>query len=125
MKVRFAVEVGAIALMFTGLVRSSVSGWFVRCLARRPAGPVPALSIRGPSGCDHPIRRVIPMPNSGPCFRESGGAVRYGHYSHGSLVGLVAGWAAWIAIVSVYARWKLKQSVQYMSSMAVGHGRST
>jgi len=41
------------------------------------------------------------MRSLAPLFPESGGAVRYGHYSHGSLVGFVAGWAAWIAIVSV------------------------
>ncbi len=48
-------------------------------------------------------------------FPESGGAVRYGHYSHGSLVGFVAGWAAWIAIVSVIPV-EAEASVQYMSS---------
>src|ERR1700733_9593675 len=48
-------------------------------------------------------------------FPESGGAVRYGHYSHGSLTGFVAGWAAWIAIVSVIPV-EAEASVQYMSS---------
>src|ERR1700761_8804067 len=48
-------------------------------------------------------------------FPESGGAVRYGHYSHGTLVGFVAGWAAWIAIVSVIPV-EAEASVQYMSS---------
>ena len=51
----------------------------------------------------------------GAMFPESGGAVRYGHYSHGSLVGFVAGWAAWIAIVSVIPV-EAEASVQYMSS---------
>jgi amino acid transporter len=41
--------------------------------------------------------------------------VRYGQYSHGSLVGFVAGWAAWIAIVSVIPV-EAEASVQYMSS---------
>ena len=48
-------------------------------------------------------------------FPESGGAVRYGYYSHGSLVGFVAGWAAWIAIASVIPV-EAEASVQYMSS---------
>jgi amino acid transporter len=48
-------------------------------------------------------------------FPESGGAVRYGHYSHGSFVGFVAGWSAWIAIVSVIPV-EAEASVQYMSS---------
>ena len=51
----------------------------------------------------------------GAMFPESGGAVRYGHYSHGTLVGFVAGWAAWIAIVSVIPV-EAEASVQYMSS---------
>jgi amino acid transporter len=51
----------------------------------------------------------------GAMFPESGGSVRYGHYSHGSLVGFVAGWAAWIAIVSVIPV-EAEASVQYMSS---------
>ena len=52
-------------------------------------------------------------------FPESGGAVRYGYYSHGSLVGFVAGWAAWIAIASVIPV-EAEASVQYMSSWPWG-----
>src|SRR3984885_12649882 len=65
-------DVGAIALMFTGLGSIIGSGWLF-------------------------------------------GAARYGHYSHGTLVGFVAGWAAWIAIVSVIPV-EAEASVQYMSS---------
>src|SRR3977135_2478270 len=50
-------------------------------------------------------------------FADAVGAVRYGHYSHGSLVGFVAGWAAWIAIVSVIPV-EAEASVQYMRSWA-------
>src|SRR6185437_14898546 len=46
---------------------------------------------------------------------ESGGMVRYGHYSHGSLVGFIAAWANWIAIVSVISV-EAEASAQYMSS---------
>jgi amino acid transporter len=48
-------------------------------------------------------------------FPESGGMVRYGHYSHGSLVGFVAAWANWIAIVSVIPV-EAEASVQYMAT---------
>src|SRR5258705_10639861 len=58
---------------------------------------------------------AITYAELGAMFPESGGAVRYGHYSHGSLVGFVSGWAAWIAIVSVIPV-EAEASVQYMSS---------
>ncbi len=48
-------------------------------------------------------------------FPESGGMVRYGHYSHGSLVGFIAAWANWISIVSVIPV-EAEASVQYMAS---------
>jgi len=41
--------------------------------------------------------------------------VRYGHYSHGSLVGFIAAWANWIAIASATPV-EAEASVQYMSS---------
>ncbi|ODU66274.1 MAG: amino acid transporter, partial [Rhodanobacter sp. SCN 65-17] len=50
----------------------------------------------------------------GAMFPESGGMVRYGHYSHGSLVGFIAAWANWIAIVSVIPV-EAEASVQYMA----------
>ncbi len=51
----------------------------------------------------------------GAMFPETGGMVRYGYYSHGSLVGFVAGWASWIAIVSVIPV-EAEASIQYMAS---------
>jgi amino acid transporter len=51
----------------------------------------------------------------GAMFPESGGMVRYGHYSHGSLVGFIAAWANWIAIASVISV-EAEASAQYMSS---------
>ncbi len=51
----------------------------------------------------------------GAMFPESGGMVRYARYSHGSLVGFVAAWANWIAIVTVIPI-EAEASIQYMSS---------
>jgi amino acid transporter len=48
-------------------------------------------------------------------FPESGGMVRYSLYSHGSLVGFIAAWANWIAVVSVIPI-EAEASVQYMAS---------
>src|SRR4029077_18852410 len=39
----------------------------------------------------------------------------YGHYSHGSLVGFIAAWSNWIAIVSVIPV-EEEDSVQYIAS---------
>jgi len=107
-------EVGAVALMFTGLGSIIGSGWlFGAWRAAQLAGPgaVYAWLI----GAIVILFVALTYAELGAMFPESGGAVRYGHYSHGSLVGFVAGWAAWIAIVSVIPV-EAEASVQYMSS---------
>ena len=107
-------DVGAIALMFTGLGSIIGSGWlFGAAKAARLAGPdaIWAWVI----GAVVISFVAIAYAELGAMFPESGGSVRYGHYSHGSLVGFVAGWAAWIAIVSVIPV-EAEASVQYMSS---------
>jgi amino acid transporter len=107
-------DVGAIALMFTGLGSIIGSGWlFGAWRAAQLAGPgaVYAWII----GAVIILFVALTYAELGAMFPESGGAVRYGHYSHGSLVGFVAGWAAWIAIVSVIPV-EAEASVQYMSS---------
>jgi len=107
-------DVGAIALMFTGLGSIIGSGWlFGAAKAARLAGPdaIWAWVI----GAVVILFVAFSYAELGAMFPESGGAVRYGNYSHGSLVGFVAGWAAWIAIVSVIPV-EAEASVQYMSS---------
>jgi amino acid transporter len=107
-------DVGAIALMFTGLGSIIGSGWlFGAWRAAQLAGPgaIYAWII----GAVVILFVALTYAELGAMFPESGGAVRYGHYSHGTLVGFVAGWAAWIAIVSVIPV-EAEASVQYMSS---------
>lgn len=107
-------EVGAWALMFTGLGSIIGSGWlFGAWRAAQLAGPgaIYAWII----GAVVILFVALTYAELGAMFPESGGAVRYGHYSHGSLVGFLAGWAAWIAIVSVIPV-EAEASVQYMSS---------
>jgi amino acid transporter len=107
-------EVGAIALMFTGLGSIIGSGWLFGALrAAQLAGPGAIYSWI--IGAVIILFVALTYAELGAMFPESGGAVRYGHYSHGSLVGFVAGWAAWIAIVSVIPV-EAEASVQYMSS---------
>ncbi len=107
-------EVGTVALMFTGLGSIIGSGWlFGAWRAAQLAGPgaIYAWII----GAVVILFVALTYAELGAMFPESGGAARYGHYSHGSLVGFIAGWAAWIAIVSVIPV-EAEASVQYMSS---------
>jgi len=107
-------DVGAFALLLTGLGSIIGSGWlFGAWHAAQLAGPgaVYAWII----GAVIILFIALTYAELGAMFPESGGMVRYGHYSHGSLVGFIAGWANWIAIVSVIPV-EAEASVQYMAS---------
>ena len=107
-------DVGAIALMFTGLGSIIGSGWLFgawRAAQLAGSGAIYAWII----GAVVILFVALTYAELGAMFPESGGSVRYGYYSHGSLVGFLAGWAAWIAIVSVIPV-EAEASVQYMSS---------
>src|ERR1700728_4633789 len=107
-------DVGAIALMYTGFGSVVGSGWLFgawRAAQLARPGAIYAWVI----GAVVILFVALTYAELGAMFPESGGSVRYGHYSHGSLVGFVAGWAAWIAIVSVIPV-EAEASVQYMSS---------
>jgi amino acid transporter len=107
-------QVGPVALMFTGLGSIIGSGWLFgawRCAQLAGPGAIYAWLI----GALVVIFVAFTFAELGAMFPESGGAVRYGHYSHGTLVGFLTGWAAWIAIVSVIPV-EAEASVQYMSS---------
>lgn len=106
-------DVGPMALMYTGLGSIIGSGWlFGAWNAAKLAGPgaVWAWVL----GAAIIMSIALTYAELGAMFPESGGMVRYGHYSHGSLVGFIAGWANWIAIVSVIPV-EAEASVQYMS----------
>ena len=106
-------DVGPMALMFTGLGSIIGSGWLF--------GAWNAAKLAGPGaiwawvlGAAIIMSIALTYAELGAMFPETGGMVRYGHYSHGSLVGFIAGWANWIAIVSVIPV-EAEASVQYMS----------
>ena len=106
-------EVGPMALMFTGLGSIIGSGWlFGAWNAARLAGP--GAIWAWVLGAAIIMTIALTYAELGAMFPETGGMVRYGHYSHGSLVGFVAAWANWIAIVSVIPV-EAEASVQYMS----------
>jgi amino acid transporter len=115
-------DVGPLALMLTGLGSIIGSGWLFG--AWRAAG------LAGPGavwawviGAAIIMTIALTYSELGAMFPESGGMVRYGHYSHGSLVGFIAAWSNWIAIVSVIPV-EAEASVQYMASWEWGWAQS-
>ncbi|HET7174686.1 MAG TPA: APC family permease [Gammaproteobacteria bacterium] len=107
-------DVGAISLMMTGIGSIIGSGWlFGAAKAARLAGPdaVYAWII----GAVVILIIALSYAELGAMFPESGGMVRFGLYTHGSLVGALAAWAAWISVVSVIPV-EAFASVQYMAS---------
>jgi len=107
-------EVGAWALMFTGLGSIIGSGWLFgawRAAQLAGAGAIYAWII----GAVIVTFVALTFAELGAMFPESGGSVRYGHYSHGSLVGFITGFATWISIISVVPV-EAEASVQYMNS---------
>ena len=107
-------EVGPFALMLTGLGSIIGSGWLF--------GAWKAAGLAGPGavwawvlGAANIMTIALTYAELGAMFPESGGMVRYSHYSHGSLVGFIGAWANWIAIVSVIPV-EAEASVQYMAS---------
>ncbi|HEX4377670.1 MAG TPA: APC family permease [Steroidobacteraceae bacterium] len=107
-------EVKTTALLFTGLGSIIGSGWLFG--AWRAAG------LAGPGaiwawvlGAAIVMTVALTYSELGAMFPERGGMVRYGHYSHGALVGFIAGWSNWIVIISVVPV-EAEASVQYMAS---------
>ncbi|HEX7965633.1 MAG TPA: APC family permease [Gammaproteobacteria bacterium] len=107
-------DVGLVALTMTGIGSIIGSGWlFGAAKAARLAGPDAVWAwVLGAV-----IILVIALTYAelGAMFPESGGMVRFGLYTHGSLVGSIAAWAAWISVVSVIPV-EAFASVQYMAS---------
>jgi amino acid transporter len=107
-------DIGLFSLTMTGIGSIIGSGWlFGAWKAAKVAGPAAIYSWI--IGCLIIICIALTYAELGGMFPESGGMVRYPQYSHGSFVGFIAGWANWIAIVSVIPI-EAEASVQYMSS---------
>ncbi|UVA80677.1 APC family permease [Pandoraea commovens] len=107
-------NIGPFALMLTGLGSIIGSGWlFGAWKAAKIAGPAALLAWL--IGAIVILAIALTYAELGAMFPESGGMVRYSRYSHGSLVGFIAAWANWIAIVSVIPI-EAEASIQYMST---------
>lgn len=107
-------DVGVIALTMTGIGSIIGSGWlFGAAKAARLAGP--DATWAWVIGAVIILVIALTYAELGAMFPESGGMVRFGLYTHGSLVGSIAAWAAWISVVSVIPV-EAFASVQYMAS---------
>src|SRR6201994_1766613 len=127
-------EVGTFALLLTGVGSIIGSGWLFgawRASQLAGIGAIWAWLI----GALVATAVGLTYAEMGAMFPESGGMVRYAHYSHGSLLGFIAGWSNWIAVVSVIPV-EAEASVQYMASwhwrwaqdlyvQVAGHGELT
>ncbi|MFT8310649.1 MAG: APC family permease [Sporolactobacillus sp.] len=107
-------EMRTFALTMTGLGSIIGSGWLF--------GSWKAASVAGPAAIYSWIIGMVlilfiglTFAELGSMFPAAGGMVRYGQFSHGSLVGFITGWANWIAIVSVIPV-EAVASTQYLSS---------
>jgi amino acid transporter len=106
--------VGTIPLMFTGLGSIIGSGWLFgawRAAGIAGSGAVWAWVLGGAIA----VTIAVTYAELGAMFPESGGMVRYGLYSHGSLVGFIAAWANWVSSASGMSV-EAEASVQYMAS---------
>ncbi len=113
-------RMGTFALMMVGLGSMIGSGWlFGAWRAAQIAGP--AAIISWIIGMIVILFIALSYSELGSMFPEAGGMVKYTQYSHGSFIGFIAGWANWIAIVSVIPV-EAVASVQY-ELMAVGLGK--
>jgi amino acid transporter len=107
-------SIGPVALFMTGLGSIVGSGWlFGAWKAAKVAGPAAILAWL--IGALIILSIAASYMELGAMFPESGGMVRYAQYTHGSLAGFIAGWANWIAVVSVVPV-EAQASAQYMAS---------
>jgi amino acid transporter len=107
-------HIGPFALMLTGLGSIIGSGWlFGAARAAHIAGPAAVVAWIG--GMIIILSIALSYAELGAMFPEAGGMVRYARYSHGSMLGFIAAWANWIAIVSVIPV-EAEASIQYMST---------
>lgn len=107
-------HIGLLGLTMSGIGTMIGSGWlFGAWKAARLAGP--AAILAWPIGAIAILLLAFAYAELGARYPAIGGMCRYTQLSHGSFAGFIAGWANWIAIVSVIPI-EAASSIQYMSS---------
>lgn len=105
-------RIGLLGLTMASLGSMFGSGWlFGAWKAARLAGP--AAILAWPIGFIAILLIAFAYAELGARFPATGGMVRYTEKSHGSFAGFLAGWANWVAIVSVIPI-EAVSSVQYL-----------
>src|SRR5439155_27211400 len=93
-------SVGFYGLMFISLGSIIGSGWLLGALnAAKVAGPASILSWLLAAGMLSLL--ALTYAELGATYPVAGGAARFPYYSHGPIVGFVAGWAAWLQAVFI------------------------
>ena len=115
-------DIGLFALTMTGLGSIIGSGWLFGAWHTAQIAGVGAVYAWLIGAFIISLIALV-FVELGAMFPESGGMVRYAYYSHGALVGFIAGWSNWIAFVSAIAV-EAEASVQYVASwpFAWAHG---
>lgn len=111
---RLSKDIGLTSLIMSGMTCMIGSGWlFGAYKATKIAGPAALVSwIIGGIAI---LFIALTYAELSALFPRVGGMVRYLEYTHGSFAGFTAGWANWLAIVTVIPV-ESTASVQYMAS---------
>ena len=112
-------SVGFYGLMFVSLGSIIGSGWLLGALnAAKVAGPASILSW---------LLAVVMLSllalvyaELGAAYPVAGGAGRFPYYSHGTLAGFIAGWAAWLPAVFT-APIEVLAALTYLNSVSAVH----
>ncbi|MER7763671.1 APC family permease [Streptomyces sp. NPDC097619] len=106
------------ALIMIGIGSIFGSGWlFGAGTAAQVAGP--AALVAWVIGAVFIGMIAMSYAEVGAAYPIPGGMARYGHLSHGPVLGFVTGWAVWIAVASLIPIESIA-ATQYMSSWSFG-----
>ncbi|WP_424211668.1 APC family permease [Streptomyces sp. BI20] len=109
---------GLFALIMIGIGSIFGSGWlFGAGTAAQVAGP--AALVAWVIGAVFIGMIAMSYAEVGAAYPIPGGMARYGHLSHGPVLGFVTGWAVWIAVASLIPIESIA-ATQYMSSWSFG-----
>jgi amino acid transporter len=106
-------EIGPTGLLFVSLGSIIGSGWLFGALyAAQAAGP--AALVSWGLGALFVLVLALIHAELGGAYPVAGGAARFPHYSHGSVVGFTAGWLWWLSAVTV-APIEVEAALQYFT----------
>jgi amino acid transporter len=112
----FRREVGLLPLMFVSVGSIIGSGWLFGALyAAQAAGP--AALVAWGLGAVFMLVLALVHAELGSMFHVAAGTTRFPHYSHGAILGFLAGWLWWLGAVTVAAI-EVEAALQYFTHYA-------